>query len=1089
MEHHVELTQMQKMLWTEWKLKPKSHYYNINVRFKLEGTLDYERFRRAIDYATNHFEAFRTSFIEKEVRPIQVIRDTANVPLNIIDLTNSKECTDQEGHINATQLLDNIAFQPIVLTNYPLMKFCLVKLSPRMHYFIIVTPHIISDGFSGRILLETISTAYNASSDDALNITSNGSIKDYLHIRHQEENHIQNEKAKQHWLRRLQGAPLCFASDNFKPTQTTKGKRFFFSVPTDQHEKLRKLARQERTTIFTLLATSFGAFLNRYFEKDEVVFTYPINIRKKGYKNLFGFYINNLPLRLKFEKEYSFSQAIRQTTATRKEDRNFETFPFSDITRALRASGESIPQNAFNLSFGQTSLSLEYLTLDGLNITPLRPDMGDVHYDLSLQYDDSTEQLELFWEYKTEMFCPEAIKQLSDAFLIFLEAGLCEPDRCIKDLPILSKKQTKEIVTLGTTPSLHPSTNVSIDQRFSAQAKETPNHVAVFFETHSLTYCELDIHANQLAHYLKTQGIKQGSYVAVSMERSQEMVVALLAILKTGAAYIPIDPAQPNKRIAAICDDAQPTLLLTQEKYAQKYVALSTQIISLNNHHIQNALSHSPSNVPKRHYETDDTAYIIYTSGSTGTPKGVQVSHSNVCSRLDWLQRTMHLSKHDKLLQSINFSFDPSVYEFFWPITVGATLVVPKTGITKNPCALIECIEQHNITCMTFVPSLLRLFLMKLQKNQCSSLKHIICGGEILTPQLVQDFNTLIPMGALYNAYGPTEATILATCFPCPKEPLHDVIPIGKALDDTPIYIINSNNQLQPLGIIGEICIGGSGVAQGYLNRPKLNNDKFISDIFSENSQFKLYKTGDLGRLQPNGSIEFLGRIDEQVKLRGFRLELEEIERAIQSSPDVTSAIVTFSETNNVKQIIAYVSPSQCDVENIRAHISDQLPDYMAPNHFIGIDTIPITANGKLDKAALPQPNKVVQNHEHYATATEMEQAVCRVWAALLKRSVTSLNLNTPFFDAGGDSLQAVELAIMLQEQFGGNISDTIIFEKPTISSLAIHLQSNSTRQQEHQINNAQLSDRIQKRRAKVATRKANFQKTHQNIMEKTHVA
>ncbi|MBE9179857.1 amino acid adenylation domain-containing protein [Oculatella sp. LEGE 06141] len=578
---------------------------------------------------------------------------------------------------------------------------------------------------------------------------------------------------------------------------------------------------------------------------------------------------------------------------------------------------------------------------------------------------------------------------------------------------------------------------------FEAQVTQTPDAVAVVFGKQQFTYRQLNQRANQLAHYLRDRGVGSDVLVGVYIDRSLDMVVGLLGVLKAGGAYVPLDPAYPADRVAFILQDTQVPVILTQAQFTGSLPAHEAQVIYLDSD--WPIIAQSSQETPECEAIASNLMYAIYTSGSTGQPKGVMITHTGICNQLHWRQTTFPLTETDRVLQTISFSFDPSVWQIFWPLSFGAQLVLAQPGGHQDSAYLVETIAQQQITVIALVPAMLRLLLEEKGLDHCHCLKHVFCGGEALPLDLQERFFARLNLDqVLHNVYGPTEASIDATFWTCQRGTHFPIAPIGRPIANTQAYILDQQLHPVPIGEPGELHIGGAGLARGYLNRPELTREKFIPNPYSDRVGDRLYKTGDLVRYLPDGTIEFLGRIDHQVKVRGFRIELGEIEAALSQSPAVAQTVVMAREDHpGDKRLVAYVVPSQehaPSANELRSLLKDSLPDYMIPAAFVMLETLPLNSNGKVDRRALPAPEQERLDLDDFvAPQTSLERELTQIWEQVL--SIHPIGVKDNFFELGGNSLLAVRLLAQVDEKFGRKLPLSTFFQASTIEQLSRILQ------------------------------------------------
>jgi amino acid adenylation domain-containing protein len=664
-----------------------------------------------------------------------------------------------------------------------------------------------------------------------------------------------------------------------------------------------------------------------------------------------------------------------------------------------------------------------------------------------------------------------------------LEGMVEEPHSRLANLPILTAAESHQLLVEWNQTRVEYAQDTSVHELFETQVERTPDAIAVSFEGEHLTYQALNQQANQLANHLQKLGVGPETLVGVYMERSLEMVIALLGILKAGGAYVPFDPEYPVDRVSFMLEDTQVLVLLTQERLVSQLPKHRATAICLDSD--WETLDHETTNNPARGVSPENLSYVIFTSGSTGRPKGVMNTHRSVCNRLIWMQQMYRLGELDRVLQKTPISFDVSVWEFFWPLLAGARLVLARPGGHRDNDYLIKLIADQGITTIHFVPSMLQLFLEESGLEGCHSLKRVICSGEALTYDLQQRFFERLE-ATLYNLYGPTEAAVDVTHWQCqPKRGPSGTVPIGRPVANTQLYILDRHGQPVPIGVAGELHIGGIQVARGYLNRPDLTAEKFVLDPFSNNPDARLYKTGDLARYRPDGNIEFLGRLDFQVKLRGFRIELGEIEAVLAQYPTVREAVVLVREDGpDDRRLVAYVvraADSMVSWGELRAFLHSKLPDYMVPATFVQLQAVPLLPNGKVDRRSLPVPAWERPVAETYSSpSNELEATIVEIWQDLLR--VDRVGVDDSFFELGGHSLLIVQAHRRLSPLVDKDLSVTDMFKYPTIRALTEYLSQESD--DSHQISVQQTLNRVQTRRAAMMQRRQQRQRKRREIAD-----
>ncbi|HEB81384.1 MAG TPA: amino acid adenylation domain-containing protein, partial [Gammaproteobacteria bacterium] len=675
----------------------------------------------------------------------------------------------------------------------------------------------------------------------------------------------------------------------------------------------------------------------------------------------------------------------------------------------------------------------------------------------------------------SDRFESATISRLLAHFVNLLEAIVSDAGQPPDSLKLLSNQERQQQLYQWNDTGKDYGSTLCLHQLFERQVKKTPQATALILDNDQLSYAELNRRANQLAHYLRDEGVGPEVIVGICMERSIHMVTGLLAIIKAGGAYVPLDPEYPQERLSFMVADMDSMLVLTQSHLLDRLPEKTCRPICVDqaDELLRQRAAGNPSNLNKER----NIAYIIYTSGSTGKPKGVMNTHSGIRNRLLWMQDTYGLSAQDRVLQKTTFSFDVSVWEFFWPLITGATLVLARPGGHRDSAYLVELIRQQAITTLHFVPPMLQMFMLEPDVSSCSSLRNVICSGEALPYDLQQRFLSTMSCG-LHNLYGPTEAAIDVTAWDCRRQSVRPIVPIGHPIANTQIHILDNNLEPVPIGVAGELYIGGANLARGYLQRAALTAEKFVPNPFSTTPGARLYRSGDLARYAADASIEFLGRVDHQVKLRGFRIELGEIESVLMQHADVQESVLLARDDGpgDDRRLVTYVvlrAAAQTDVDALRRFLKRQLPDYMVPADFVIMEDLPLTQNGKIDRRALPAPLRMQQqNRGSIAPRNPLERQLADIWMQVLDCDDVGIDEN--FFDLGGHSLLMIKVNSRLNETFDRKIELVKLFEYPTIESLAAYLQQGDDEQSFQKGNDAEIvrkkggGDRLKQRRSRM---------------------
>ncbi len=1042
----LPLSWAQERLWFLNQLEGKSATYNIPAAVRISGKLDINALQQALSSIVKRHEVLRTSFQIENGKPIQVIDPEATVNIIEVDL-QQLETTKRENLVIEQVQLE--ATTPFYLENAPLIRCSLLQLSTWEYVLLVTMHHIVSDGWSMGVFIQELSSLYQTFiGGEALPLEKLPiQYADFALWQRQYLSGQVLSTQLDYWKQQLSGAPdlLQLPTDYPRPTvQTYQGRTISLNLNTDLTTKLQKLSRESGTTLFMTLYAAFSTLLYRYSGQSDIAVGSPIaNRNRSEIEGLIGFFVNTLVLRTRFEDNPSFKKLLAQVRETTLKAYENQDVPFEKVVEVLQPQRSLSHSPLFQVMFILQNAPMTDVELPGVSLSSIELESTIAKFDLTLSMTETDQGLVGEWEYNTDLFNQSTIERMAAHFHNLLEAIVENPKQNVGTFNLLSDSERDQLlVKWNDTATVYPQ-NKCIHQLFEQQVEKTPDAVAVVFESEQLTYEQLNQRANQLARHLQTLGVKPEVLVGICVERSIEMVVGLLGILKAGGAYVPLDPNYPQERLSYMLEDSAVGVLITQSQLLKSLPQNNAQILCLDNDWgVIEKESQSNLNVGVTDH---NLAYVIYTSGSTGKPKGVLVEHQALVNHMSWMQSCFPLQKNDKVIHKTPFSFDASVWEFYAPLFVGAQLVIAKPGGHKDSNYLVDEISRLKITTIQIVPSLLRMLLETPGIEKCQSLKQVFCGGEILPVEVVEDFKKKLN-AQLNNIYGPSEATIDTTVFKCEEKFYQSTIPIGRPISNVQTYILDSHLKPVPVGVPGELYIGGDGLARGYLNRPQLTSEKFIQNPFDKSKSQRLYKTGDLVRYLSDGNIEFLGRIDNQVKIRGFRIELGEIEAVLTTHAQVNQAVVIALEENTgSKRLVAYVvANSEIKTQQLREYLKSQLPDYMVPSAFVTLDSLPLTPNGKVDRKALPAPETEREN-EYIAPRTEVEQILTNIFAQVL--NLENIGTHDNFFDLGGHSLLAVHLMSEIHKQFGKNLPLATLFQNPTVEQLAFVLSSNLSSQ------------------------------------------
>jgi len=1034
----------QQRLWILDKFDPGNPVYNIAEMLVLNGRLNVKALQKSISEIVRRHEVLRTTFLEKNGQPVQIVSPVEDLELAIIDLS-SAQGTDQQEKLD--QLVPAEARRPFHLDKGPLFRTSLVRLGEFRHALILTMHHIIFDGWSFDIFYRELSGLYATFISGRQSPLSGLPIQ-YADFTGWQREYLQGEVLESqmsYWENRLEGIPaglelpMCKA----RPDRLShRGARLIRAIPNDLSAALAGLSKREGVTPYMTFLTAFLVLLHRYTDHPDIVIGTPIAGRNRVETEcLLGFFVNTLIIRGDLSGNPGFCDLLSHVRELALEAYSNQDLPFEMLVEELQPKRDLSRTPFFQIMFAyQRSVPYE-IVMPGLDVQRRPIDPGTSKFDLTLSIEKTVDGDLAAWEFATELFDPADIEAMQGHYLNLLRAIVADPENNICSYLLLGKQErNKQLYDWNNTTIVY-SPSATLHGLFEEQVERTPSATAVVFGDEKLDYEELNVRANKLAGHLRTLGAGPGMLIGICAERSFEMVIGLLGILKAGGAYVPLDPTYPEARLDYMLEDAGITILLTQSHLVDSLPDHNCRTLCLDAHWRE--IDRGSGANPVTQCVPDSLAYMIYTSGSTGKPKGVMISHAGICNRLFWMQGEYRLDRSDRVFQKTSFSFDVSVWEFFWPLMTGASLVLVRPEGHKDSAYLAELITRQKITVLHFVPSMLQVFLEG-GSLDCSSLRHVICSGEALPCEAQQLF--FARLGAsLHNLYGPTEASVDVTYWQCKPDSQCRTVPIGRPIANARIYILDEFLQPVPVGVSGELFIAGAGLARGYRNKPGLTAAVFIPDPFSKTPGAIMYRSGDLARYRSDGVIEYLGRIDHQVKLRGYRIELGEIETNLASHSEVREALVISREDSPGDQrLVAYYVPTDkrlADSE-LRSWLRSRLPDYMIPGAFVSLNSFPLSHNGKIDRHALPVPGAVSPESDEadvgeYAQPRDfVEYQLSEIWDEVFN-SPWPICIHSNFFAVGGHSLMAVKMIAQIKNIFGCEMPLASLFQAPTIAQLA----------------------------------------------------
>ncbi|GAB1510164.1 amino acid adenylation domain-containing protein [Actinophytocola sp. KF-1] len=1041
----VPLSYAQERVWFMDQIAPGEAAYHIAVPLRIRGPLDRTALRAALAGLVARHESLRTRFpADADGRPTVVLEDHVEVPLRI-------ESADSEA--DAQRLVDEAAVEPFDLANGPLLRALLVELpdrdGPGDHVLLLSKHHIVGDGWSVDVMLRDVITLYRGGALPTMPIQ-------YGDFAVWEAERLTGPEAAGHvayWKDRLAGIePLELPADRPRPaTQTYHGDYVELTVDRDTTDALADLSRQAGGTLFMTLLAAYQVFLSRHARQHDFAVGASVAGRSAPeLEDVVGMFINMLPLRADLSADPTFTELLAATQRSVLDAFEHADVPFAKVVQELGlprdVSRSPVFQAMFvlqNYEMGRFSAAASASDTE-FRWTPM--ELRATRFDFELHLVEVPDGLWGKLVYNTDLFDRSTVERMADRFGALVRSIVATPHRPVSELDIMDAAETALVVgTWNDTAAGFPDA-ATLHGIIEQQVAATPDATAVTFEGESLNYAQLNAMANRIAHRLRGVGVGPETLVGVCAERSLELVAGLLGVLKAGAAYLPLDPEYPADRLAFMVADAAAPVVLVQSHLRDDLPTTDATVLVLD--HEQEWAGQPIHNPPPT--TADHLAYVIYTSGSTGRPKGVPNTHRGIVNRLDWMQKRYGLTAADAVLQKTPASFDVSVWEFFWPLQTGARLVLAKPGGHKDAGYLRDLLVDERVTTAHFVPSMLTVFLGEDGIEAATALRRVICSGEELPHTAAVEFTTRFPHCELHNLYGPTEAAIDVSSWHCDPAALAQVtsVPIGAPIANLRLYVLDERGNPAPVGVAGELHIGGVGLARGYHRRPALTAERFVPDPFAGDPGSRLYRTGDLARWRPDGTIDFLGRIDHQVKLRGLRIELGEIEAALRDQDGVTEAAVIVREDNpGDKRLVAYtVGPVSGAGPDMKAALKETLPEYMVPAAFVELDALPLTPNGKLDRKALPAP--VVTRDagaELVEPRNDTERLLAVIWKEIL--GVETLGIDDDFFDLGGHSMLATQVVARVRKESSGTRAVGVmdLFTHRTIRDLAAFMAGDVT--------------------------------------------
>jgi amino acid adenylation domain-containing protein/non-ribosomal peptide synthase protein (TIGR01720 family) len=1024
----------QQRLWFLDQLDPGSITYLVPVAKRLQGVLHIQALDRSLQALIQRHEILRTTFEEKNGYPLQIVHPATSLPLPLTDLSG---LTDKSRMAEARRLVYQEAHQPCNLSEGPLLRMHLLRLGPNDHIVLQTMHHIITDGWSSSLFICELAILYRAFVHDQVPPLAPLSIQ-YADYALWQQQWLQGATLQAHlhyWQKQLANVPVLELPTDYPrpPAQTFRGDLLSICLPDDLHQKLMALSQREGVTLFITLLAAFQVLLMRYSGQTDIAVGSSIANRTHAeLENLLGFFVNTMVLRTDLSGNPSFTELLKRVREVALGAYAHQDVPFEQVVEVLQPERHLDRSPLFQVMFTFENVPKTTSILEGLTLSDFFDEPTGAKFDLTVVMDETARNLDCRIEYNADIFAASTMKRLLAQWQILLESIVAAPQRRLSDLSFLIHEEKHLLLHEWNTKITAFPEHACIHDLFEMQAAERSDAVSVVFDGCHITYAVLNQRANSVAHRLHRLGIGPDVLVGISVERSLEMIIGILGILKAGGAFLPLDPSYPHTRLVLLLENAGVSTVVTQERFVPQWSSLSLHVVSLDED-----WSPTSEHILRRNASAENLAYVMYTSGSTGTPKGVMVPHRAVV-RLVKGNTFARLDAHEVFLQAAPLGFDASTFEIWGCLLNGGRLVVfPPFQPTLDE--LSSVLRQEAVTTLWLTAGLFHQMVEE-QLDALLQVKHLLAGGDVLSVEhvkrVLQEDSGII----LINGYGPTENATFTCCYPMITwEQIGNSVPIGYPIANTSVYILDAFLQPVPIGVTGELYTGGYGMARGYFNEPGWTAEKFIPHPFEVGT--RLYRTGDLARYLPDGTIEFLGRVDRQVKIRGYRIEQGEIEVVLGQHLSVHECIVLERKNEHGDSyLVAYVTGEDGTLESssLRAYLRERVPEYMVPQFFVALQVFPLTPNGKVDRRALPAPENVVVDAV-VAPRTPIEQSLAQIWEEVLEQPAVSIHAN--FFEIGGHSLLATRLISRIRAVFLIELPLRILFEKPTISELAQHVQ------------------------------------------------
>ncbi|WP_373530792.1 amino acid adenylation domain-containing protein [Nostoc sp.] len=1053
----------QQRLWFFDQLIPGNAIYNVPTVIRLTGSLKLAALEQTFNEIVRRHETLRTTFIVLDGQPLQAIpaESCANAPSLTIPLSvlNLQQLPADEQEVKAKCIITAEIEYPFNLSSGPLLRVILLVLSETEHILLLNMHHIICDDWSMGVLIRELGTLYAAFAQNQPSPLLELPLQ-YADFAHWQREWLQGEVLQTqlaYWREQLNGISILHLPiDKPRPAiQSYQGATQFLELPLKLIDALEKLSQQEGVTLFMTLLAAFKTLLYRYTHQEDIALGSPIaNRNRSEIEGIIGFFVNSLVLRSNLSGNPTFRELLGRVREVTLGAYSHQDLPFEKLVEELHPERNLSHHPLFQVVFGFQNAPMSALELPGLVPSFMSIDLKKTRFDLELHLWKCSEDFRSLWGgnweyseglrgvmvYNTDLFDQATISRMLEHFKTLLSGIVANPEQQIANLPLLSEVERHQVLVQWNNTQADYPKDKCIHQLFEEKVQQYPDSIAINFANEQLTYQELNTRSNKLAQHLQKIGVGSEVLVGICISQSIEMIIGLLGILKAGGTYVPLDSSYPQERLNFMLEDAQVSVLLTEENLLKHFEGFSNPIVSIDKD--WEVITQEKEDNLKSDLNSENLAYVIYTSGSTGKPKGVAVPHKAV-NRLVCNTNYIKLSPFDKIAQASNVSFDAATFEIWGALLNGTQLVGISKDVTLSPHEFALQLRKEGINVLFLTTALFQQIARDVPQA-FATLKYLLFGGETVNTRWIKK---ILRDGApkhLIHVYGPTENTTFSSYYYVQKfSESSTSFPIGRPITNTQIYILDTHLQPLPIGVTGELYIGGEGLAREYLNRTELTAEYFITHSFNNKPKTRLYKTGDLARYLPDGNIEFLGRVDNQVKIRGFRIELSEIEAVLSQHSAVRETVVIAAEdVPDDKYLVAYIVPNleQMPTQDVlRQFLKEKLPQYMMPRAYVVLKSLPLTPNGKVDHRALPAPDTITFNNQDYvAPRSQVEELLAQIWAKVLGKEQVGIHDN--FFELGGHSLLATQLTSRIRDTFQIDLLVRNLFEAPTVEQLARYI-------------------------------------------------